>query len=104
MLRLTSPTSVAENSIIPEAIDVLSGYPNPFNASSTISYRLAEPAEIDLSIYNLTGQKISTLVEGRFGAGIQTAVWDAFDIPSGVYFARLSTASESKTLKLSLLK
>jgi len=101
---LISPTSVAENPPVPEKIEIFNSYPNPFNGSSTIRYRLTEPADVNLSIYNLRGQKVYNLVEGRFDAGIHSVDWNAPDVPSGVYFARLVAGSETKSLKISLLK
>ena len=80
-------------------------YPNPFNPSTTISYQLALDSQVDLSIYNLLGQRVSTLVSQKQPAGTYNVEWNASDLPSGVYFYQLQTGSgfvQSK--KLVLLK
>ncbi len=75
-------------------------YSNPFNSTTTIRYLLAEKTashrlsavcQVELSIYNLLGQKVVTVVSEKQPAGNYTVEWDASDFPSGVYFYRLST-------------
>jgi hypothetical protein len=68
-------------------------YPNPFNPTTTIGYELQMTAEIELSIYNLLGQKLATLVSGRQAAGYYQVKWDAAGQAGGVYFYRLRTES-----------
>ena len=65
---------------------------------------LFDGMQVNLAIYNLRGQKIYTLAEGKFDAGIHSVDWNASDVSSGVYFARLVAGSETKSLKMSLLK
>jgi hypothetical protein len=57
MLKLTTPTSVTENGALPENTGIMKAYPNPFNAQSTIEFQLSEYSDVDVSIYNITGQK-----------------------------------------------
>lgn len=83
--------------------------PNPFNASTTISYNLAEPDDIRLEIFNISGQLVKTLVAGRAGAGVHTVVWDGAGdnggtVASGVYVYRLSTPRTMLQQKMMLLK
>lgn len=101
---------VAATGIIEEAVTLNQwrledNYPNPFNPSTTISYQLALDSQVDLSIYNLLGQRVSTLVSQKQPAGTYNVEWNASDLPSGVYFYQLQTGSgfvQSK--KLVLLK
>jgi len=80
-------------------------YPNPFNPTTTISYQLPSISKINLSIYNILGQKLTTLVAEKQPAGSYKAVWDASGIASGVYFYRLETQQGLvETRKLVLLK
>jgi hypothetical protein len=80
-------------------------YPNPFNPRTTISYSLPENSDIDLSIYNLLGQKIATIFSGSLPAGNYKNEWDASAFGAGVYFYRLKTGSGfTQTKKLILLK
>ena len=84
-------------------------YPNPFNPRTRIDYSLPHPAEVRLEIYNLAGQRISTLVQGRREAGFHHIIWDGRDganqpVSSGVYLARLSTREMVCSRKMLLLR
>lgn len=84
-------------------------YPNPFNEKTEIQYELAVSSKINLSIYNLLGQKIRTLQEGIIMAGIHTITWDGSDelghpVSSGIYFARLKTAEETFIQKMVFIR
>jgi hypothetical protein len=70
-------------------------YPNPFNPSTVISYQLPVNSQVELSIYNLLGQKISTLVSEKQSAGIHKINWDASGLVSGVYLYRLEAGYPS---------
>jgi hypothetical protein len=99
--QLVNIETVAE---LPAGFTLLSNYPNPFNAATTIEYLLTESAEVEVSIYNMLGQKIETLFAGKCQVGEYSLVWNADNYPSGVYFARLQTEGVSKNLKMVLLK
>jgi hypothetical protein len=79
-------------------------YPNPFNPATTIRYELPQAAQVTLTIYDLLGREVTTLVEGYTQPGHHETVWDAATQPSGIYLARLATPGYSKTIKLVLLK
>ncbi len=79
-------------------------YPNPFNASTTISYDLPEKADISLEIYDILGRKIEMLISTTQPAGHHQAVWHAGDLPSGVYFYKLTTGEHTRTEKMVLMK
>ena len=79
---------------LPEKTALQDNYPNPFNSTTRIPYRLANPGPVRLEIYNVLGQRVRTLVDKFQAAGIYQASWDARDKPgrtvaSGVYLARL---------------
>jgi len=88
----------------PENFTIISAYPNPFNAKTTIYYSLARQSYIQLDVYNLLGQHIGALFEGVKQSGEHYAVWDAKGFTSGIYFIRLVTEVESLSAKLLLLK
>ena len=78
----------------PTASGLLSNYPNPFNASTLIPYKVATPGVVRLEIYNLQGQPVRTLVNEFRPTGAYHAQWDARDgqgrgVAAGIYFARL---------------
>jgi len=78
--------------------------PNPFNSSTTIGFTLNEPGMVNLSVYNIQGQRVAELFNDIRQAGEHSITWDASDYPSGVYFARLEAGGSSKTAKMVLLK
>jgi hypothetical protein len=79
-------------------------YPNPFNPSTMISFQLPTASDIRLTIFNLLGQELFTLAQGRFEAGQHSFRFDATNLPSGVYLYRLSAGSFSQTRKMALVK
>jgi len=66
----------------------MNAYPNPFNAATTVSMSLPHGAELSINVYNVVGQQIATLADGRFNAGKHTFTFDASDLASGLYFVR----------------
>ena len=83
---------------IPFLTELRNNYPNPFNSSTTIVYSVANlgpiPARIEISIYDISGRKVRTLIDERMGVGVYSAIWDGKTddgrgCSSGVYFARI---------------
>lgn len=94
---------------LPEDFELHQNYPNPFNASTSIGFALPEPQRVSLEIYNISGQKVGTLVDGHLDAGRYSIIWngtgvDGNVVSSGVYFYRLRTESRNLTMKMSLIK
>jgi predicted GH43/DUF377 family glycosyl hydrolase len=92
----------------PEKYKLMQNYPNPFNPKTTICYAVGEiqdsPVHVDLSIYNLLGQKVATLISEKQRPGTYKAEWNASGFASGVYFYRLQTDTFSQTRKLVLIR
>jgi hypothetical protein len=88
---------------IPTQFGVSQNYPNPFNAKTLINFALPQASDVTINIYSITGQVVETL-SGRFEAGNQSMTWDASQVASGVYFAKVSAGSNNQTLKMTLLK
>jgi hypothetical protein len=88
----------------PGNFTIISNYPNPFNAQTTFEYQLPQASHVLIEINDLLGRKTVTLVDGNKAAGSHRLVWNASDIPSGIYFARIQTESASQSIKLVLLK
>ncbi len=82
----------------------LSSHPNPFNPSTTINYSLPADGHVEVSIFNVCGQKVATLVDERLQAGEHAITWDAGGFASGIYLCRMQTAGSAITHKLLLLK
>jgi hypothetical protein len=90
---------------LPQSYTLSQNFPNPFNPKTVISYQLPELCEVDLSIYNLSGQKMARLVSKKQSAGTYKIEWDASDFASGMYMYRLQTDKGFiKTKKFVLLK
>ena len=89
----------------PDKFALKANFPNPFNPVTMISYQLAMNSDVELSIYNLLGQKVATLVNKKQAAGYYTVQWNASAFTSGVYIYKLETSSGfRKSRKLLLLK
>jgi hypothetical protein len=94
---------------LPENFALLQNYPNPFNPTTSITYKIARVADVKLSIYNLHGQKLRTLVDERRAVGSYTVEWDGKDqlgkaVASGVYFYRLEAGEFLQTRKMLFVK
>jgi|GEM_PF-2206224 len=93
-----------ENETIPSVTYLHQNYPNPFNPRTEISYQLTTDGNIDLSIFNINGKKVHTLINGYQKRGYHKISWDAGDIPSGIYLYRLQAGGFIETRKLILMK
>ncbi len=111
MLRLDDVTvkkkvsnSLQTEADLPAHVELLPNYPNPFNPSTTLSYRLNRAGAVKLSVYNSLGQHISTLVDETQTAGSYSVPFDGQQLSSGVYFIRLESAGVVQTGKMVLIK
>ena len=100
----------AEPVTLPSArLNLMQNYPNPFNPETKISFYLPQTDHATLEIYNIVGQKIKTVFDGRLESGHHSFVWNGQDnsnrsVGSGVYFYRLVTPSETRVRRMVLLK
>jgi hypothetical protein len=95
--------------IQPERFSLNQNYPNPFNPVTTVSYILAEPEFVNLSVYDVNGNFIKNLISAKRGSGENIVNWNGKNdanenVPGGVYFYRIDTDSYSSTKKMILLK
>ncbi|MEZ5196558.1 MAG: right-handed parallel beta-helix repeat-containing protein, partial [Bacteroidales bacterium] len=79
-------------------------FPNPFSESTTFEYELKENSWVTLSIFNYSGQVIGLLLNEQKGKGIQQVQWNAFELPAGVYYYRISVGNIIETGKMVLVK
>jgi len=79
-------------------------YPNPFNAQTTIEFNLHDDCDVRLDVYNLKGQRVDMIVDGRLSAGQHTVIWDASQYASGFYFYKLIAGDNVFTKRMMLLK
>jgi small nuclear ribonucleoprotein (snRNP)-like protein len=92
------------NSDLPITYSLKQNYPNPFNPITTIEYQLPKQNHVDLSIYNMLGQKVTCLISDEQPAGTYTMKWNANDFASGVYYYQLISGSFHAVRKMVLLK
>jgi hypothetical protein len=98
-------SNISKDEKKPLAFALLQNYPNPFNPITAIGYHLSAVGDVDLSVYNILGQKVATLVSGKQKAGDYRVEWHASGFASGVYYYRLKTDTGFvQTKKLILLK
>ena len=106
-LALPAPVQVQTR---PEVFSLANNYPNPFNPATTIKYALPQAADVELTVYNVLGQPVRTLVAEHQSAGRYVVEWDAANdsghsLSSGMYFYRLEAGGEFlETKKMLLLK
>jgi hypothetical protein len=100
---LQTITSINDDVPTPRSLS-LRNYPNPFNPSTSISYNLPASSAVTLSIFDILGRKVETLVSGHQAAGHHEIIWNAGTKPSGVYFAKATTAQGSAIIKMIYLK
>ena len=94
---------------LPTTIALEQNYPNPFNPNTTIDFSLSSSSEVTLEIFNINGELITVLANGKIGAGNHSVEWNGIDsreneVASGIYFYRLATDGETKSKKMLLLK
>jgi len=89
---------------LPSTITLQPAYPNPFNPSTTLSFSLPDAKHVELAVYNLSGQLVTTLVDGMVAAGSHAVKFDAEDLSSGIYLVRLIAGETHLIQKLTLIK
>lgn len=104
MLSVQPKGETVEAADLPESVKLNPNYPNPFNPATTIPYELTEDAEVKLTVWNMIGQKVATLVDGLVEAGSHEETWNASNMPSGIYIARFEVGSKVFTRKMTLIK
>jgi len=104
----TNLTSTDDQQIETVSFVDLSNYPNPFNPSTTINFSIKNDSNVELSIYNLKGQKIKTLAHNDFTKGSHSIVWNGDDesgksVSSGIYYYKLKINGKTEAVKKCLL-
>lgn len=95
----------ADDHFIPNPSSLsLSNFPNPFNSSTEFRFALTRSSRVELLIFDVTGRRVGTVINHFMTAGEHSVIFDARNLPSGIYFARLSAAGQSQSHKLLLLR
>ncbi len=101
---MVTGTNITDEVGVPEEFRLANNYPNPFNPETTIKYALPEEADVRLTVFNALGQKVAELVNSRKAAGNHSAVFDAENLPSGMYIYRLQAGTFEQVQKMMLVK
>ena len=93
-----------EGTLQPNEFELDQNYPNPFNPSTQIRFSMNKAANVKLAVYDLLGREVATLVNRTMGAGSHQVSFMADDLPSGVYFYKLTSGESTKVRKMILMK
>ena len=91
-----------EERVLPKAFCLHQNYPNPFNSKTSIRFGLPRSCFVDIKVFDLVGKMIGTLVNDKMEAGYHSIIWNARDLPSGIYLCRLVAGDFVETRKLVL--
>jgi hypothetical protein len=94
----------AQITTMPENLTLLQNYPNPFNSTTMIKYVISEKQYIELTIYNLNGQRVKTLVNQVQSAGSYSVFFDGSNLSSGIYLCNMQTEYTNITQRMLLIK
>ena len=89
-----SPDSTLNSVTRVKSFDLLQNYPNPFNPSTTIQFTLPRTSDVKIEIYDLLGNKVKQLVDGRYEAGVHSVTLNASDLAAGVYFYSMTVGDD----------
>jgi hypothetical protein len=101
-LALVPGATAADN--LPTSFALDQNYPNPFNPTTTIAFDVPATSHVNVSIFNILGQKVETLVDEEMQAGSYSREWDANGFSSGIYFYRITADNFTETKKMAFVK
>jgi hypothetical protein len=111
IIRLTNSALTSTGSEVNKlaSFSLEQNYPNPFNPSTTIKFGLASESKVTLTIFNSLGENITTIVNSNLQAGTHTIEFNASELPTGIYYARLNAIAVNgdnftQTIKMALMK
>jgi len=103
-IEVSPVTGLDQPRSLPPAFGLDDAFPNPFNPTTTIQYRLPRSTDVTVKVFTLLGVEVATLVRGEVAEGVHTARWDGSAFPGGVYFCRLQAGPFVATRTLLLLR
>jgi plastocyanin len=104
IIRIVGLTGIMDQNEQPDRFIVEQNYPNPFNPTTTISYALAQSDLVTVKVFNLLGEELATIVNGKESAGPHEIQFNAANLPSGIYFYRVQTGNAVQMRRMLLLK
>ena len=110
VLKFSLPTGIDEaTNPLPATMDLSQNYPNPFNPMTQIKFQLSEAAAVELSVYDMQGRLVRTLIDEIYGPGVHNVVWNGRDsygqpVASGQYIYRLKSGQQVLSRTMTLVK
>jgi choice-of-anchor B domain-containing protein len=110
VLKFSLPTGIDEaTNPLPATMDLSQNYPNPFNPMTQIKFQLSEAAAVELSVYDMQGRLVRTLIDEIYGPGVHNVVWNGRDsygqpVASGQYIYRLKSEQQVLSRTMTLVK
>ncbi|MFQ6115945.1 MAG: T9SS type A sorting domain-containing protein [bacterium] len=104
IIDMTVDVELVDEPNVIDDFELLQNYPNPFNPVTTISFQLPKTSQVNLSIYNIKGQLVRTLLNEKRTAGHHSVTWKANGVGSGIYFYRITAGNYSAVKKCTILK
>ena len=90
--------------VLPDKFELFQNFPNPFNPATTIKYSIAEEGFVNLTVFNILGEKVATLVSKNMKPGRYTVDFDANNLSTGIYVYRLDSGKNTSVKKIILMK
>jgi hypothetical protein len=103
-VKINDVVALGESGNLPQKYTLGQNYPNPFNPVTTIKYALPEKSNVEISIFNLNGALVETILNRNKKAGYHQILWNANKVPTGVYFYRIKAGNFSDIKKCVLIK
>jgi hypothetical protein len=108
VVTMHSPITVTMTAL-PQSTEMLNAYPNPFNPETSIQYDLHQDSQVTMTVYDMLGRQVKTLIDKQQAAGSYDVIWNGTDASgaqaaSGAYIVRMETAEVTQTQKVLLLK
>ena len=110
MYAVTLPqVNIVEETVFPDQVTLYSAYPNPFNPVTTLRYDLPENGYVNITIYDMLGRQVKTLMNQNQDAGYKSVIWDATNdygkpVSAGIYLYQIQAGQYIRTKKMVLLK
>ena len=98
------PTATESEAGPPADFILHQNYPNPFHPTTAVTFSVPRPSQVTLTVYNVLGQRVATLAQGRYGPGTHMLDFDATGLSSGVYFYRLESEGFTTTKTMLLIQ
>jgi hypothetical protein len=103
-MRIIVIPAVDEDVSTPQIFSLNQNYPNPFNAQTLIQYNLAGESDVSLTVFDILGRQVETLIDGYQTAGPHQVIWNADNSPSGIYFYKLKAGDVVETKRMLLIR